>query len=400
MRKAILALLCAALLLGGLTGCGAASAAGAPVPIATATATPAAETPAEADATADAAATAAADPSALLAAGLQAYPADTPVMTVDGETITWDLYYYWLSNALYSYASKMGSLPADYDAAYSDTQTLDEVLRDTVRSYCVYYAAFRAQAKAQAVELSAEDEAAIQKTWDDDCTQYGGEEAFVEKLAGNCLTKNAFLYYLRSRYLGNALMTSLYGENGADVTETEAAAWAEENDMVRVKHILLLTKNDAGEALGEEEKTALHAKMEQWLTELRALEGDPAALEARFTELMNSESQDTGLATYPDGYIFTSGDMVQEFEDAAFALKDYGLSDIVETSYGYHLLLRLPLSLDAVSGTDSSTGESYTLRQQLAQEFFGDLTSQWAEDAEVVVDPAFENFRVGGLFGA
>ena len=56
---------------------------------------------------------------------------------------------------------------------------------------------------------------------------------------------------------------------------------------------------------------------------------------------MNQYSEDTGLEANPDGYVFTSGQMVEPFEEGTRAL-DYGqISDIVESDYGFHIILRL-----------------------------------------------------------
>ena len=44
-----------------------------------------------------------------------------------------------------------------------------------------------------------------------------------------------------------------------------------------------------------------------------------------------------------DGFGFTYGDTVEEFEKAAFELGENKVSGVVKTIYGYHIIKRLPL---------------------------------------------------------
>lgn len=62
-----------------------------------------------------------------------------------------------------------------------------------------------------------------------------------------------------------------------------------------------------------------------------------------FDKLIKEYCEDPGMKANPDGYTFTKGEMVKEFETAAFALKEGKISSVVETSYGYHIIKREPL---------------------------------------------------------
>lgn len=60
-----------------------------------------------------------------------------------------------------------------------------------------------------------------------------------------------------------------------------------------------------------------------------------------FDKLIKEFGEDPGMQQNVDGYLFTKNEMVKPFEDAAFALKDNEVSDIVETDFGYHIIKRI-----------------------------------------------------------
>ena len=100
---------------------------------------------------------------------------------------------------------------------------------------------------------------------------------------------------------------------------------------------------------------------------------------------MNEDSGDAGgLSGFPDGYTFTAGTMYDVFEDAAFALEEFGLSEIVESVAGYHIILRLPLDpAGATMDQDSNTGEYLSLGANAANDLFSTWLAELIKDTEV-----------------
>jgi parvulin-like peptidyl-prolyl isomerase len=98
-------------------------------------------------------------------------------------------------------------------------------------------------------------------------------------------------------------------------------------ERVRARHILIRVPEGAG----VEAEQAAKAKIEELRSQL--LEG------ADFAELAKQHSEDPGSAVR-GGELgsFGRGRMVKPFEDAAFALKEGEISDVVKSDFGYHLI--------------------------------------------------------------
>ncbi len=100
-----------------------------------------------------------------------------------------------------------------------------------------------------------------------------------------------------------------------------------EPEQVRARHILIKVAADAG----ADAKAAARKKTEELLAKVKA--------GADFAALAKESSEDPGSAANGgDLGLFLRGRMTPAFEEAAFALQAGGVSDVVETPFGFHVI--------------------------------------------------------------
>ena len=285
---------------------------------------------------------------------------DEIVATCNGRDVRWDEYFYWASYSAAQVENYINTMATYYGMEVSWD---DPWGQDTDQSFAEYVPASAEEQIKQVnciedfaaennVVLSddtlAEIEEQLKSTIASTCGEDATEEDFNEYLDQVYMTRALYDRMTQMNYLYQQGYTQLYGENGELVDDAAAIAYLEDNEYISANHILLMTMDSAtGEALDEETIAAQEQKAREIAEELQAIE-DPQQLLARFAELKEEYCEDTGKVTYPDGYTFTPGTMVTEFEDACNALADYQVSDPILTSYGYHIIIRLPLDPDKI----------------------------------------------------
>ena len=284
---------------------------------------------------------------------------DEIVAACNGRDVRWDEYFYWASyNAtqVENYINTMATygLSVSWDDPWSQdsAETYAEFVTANAEEQIKQVNSVEDFAAENNVVLSdeilAEMDEQLKSTIASVCGEDATEEEFNEYLAQAYLTRELYDRMNRMNYLYQQGYTQLYGETGELVDDATAIAYLEDNDYISANHILLMTVDSAtGEALDEETIAAQEEKAKEIAAELQAIE-DPQLLLTRFAELKEEYCEDTGKVTYPDGYTFTPGTMVTEFEDACNALEEYQVSDPVLTSYGYHVIIRLPFDPDRV----------------------------------------------------
>ena len=190
--------------------------------------------------------------------------------------------------------------------------------------------------KAKATDADrAAGKAAAEKRLADVKTKLGSDEAFKRQLTLMGATEQEVVDKWAEALTAEAVLKR---ELKINITDADAKKFYDDNpsrfeqpEMVRASHILLTTRDPAtGSELSDEKKAAKHKEIEGLLKRARAGED--------FAKLAKEYSEDPGSKDKGGEYKFPRGQMVPEFEAAAFSLKTNQISDVVTTSFGYHII--------------------------------------------------------------
>lgn len=336
------------------------------------------------------------------------HDADEVVMTMDGEDVTWEEYFYWLYYSGVQVNNYINQMAANM-SAYGMNVTWDDAADDSgisFKDYVVQLAEDNIRQIHSIKKFSAENDVtltednlkAIEEQRKTDMVNLCGEEVSDEEFAE--FLKST--YYLPIKvyddmneinYLYQNCFAKLYGENGEKLSDEKAEAYLKDSGYMNAAHILFMTVDPStGEALDDETIAEKKALADKFAAELAGIT-DTEKLQERFAEIKDEYCEDTGKEAYPDGYIFTPGTMVTEFEDTVNALEDYQVSEPVESRYGYHIIMRLPLTIDTVLKT-SDSGTPLTARALAANQEYGEKLDACNDGIEIVYTDAFTGFGI------
>lgn len=325
------------------------------------------------------------------------YDPDTVVMTVNGEDVTWSEYFYSMYSAVYNLQYYVGDFVWSGEGPTEDYATNEDYVTAYAEEAVMFYRLMNQKAAEMNLSLSDEDEAYLAELVESDILSYCGEGAteddFNAFLNTVYLTRDVYDYMNRSTLLSDVVYYGVVG----NITEQQIAEFIASAPYVTAKHILISTVDESGNALSDEEVAAAQQKAQELYEELSGIT-DTTELLAAFDERMAAYNEDEGAAYFPDGYTFTTGEMVEEFEAAAFALEEYQVSAPVKTTYGYHVLLRLPTDGNSVVGYDSY-GSTYIVKDYAGSAIYEQLLMQWLDEADVQWNGEFEKMTPSQLFG-
>jgi parvulin-like peptidyl-prolyl isomerase len=189
------------------------------------------------------------------------------------------------------------------------------------------------------------------------------EEEFEQRMAEQNITRDVLIELYQKQLIINKLLEEkVFTE--MDITEADIDEYY--NSRIRAMHVLVETEDEAFDIirqLGRASKNTIETKFGELAAELSI---DPSAA---------ANSGDLGE--------FGRGQMVAPFEEAAFALEEYEYTAApVQTSFGYHVILRLPKA--------ESLEEQYdSIREILAMQKKADVVPVYIEqlrrDAQITI---------------
>lgn len=197
----------------------------------------------------------------------------------------------------------------------ADGKTLEDKIKEDIIEKLIIEKLIEKECKEKGIEVTAEE---VEKELTDYIGMLGGQEQFSNFLEANHLTREFFHENIRKELLYNRHREDFIENATIEDTEIEEFFQENKNDLekVRARHILLKTEEEGKEVLE------------------RIKAGED------FAKLAEELSFDKGSAAIGgDLGFFGKGEMIAEFEDAAFNLKVGETSGLVKTEVGYHIIL-------------------------------------------------------------
>lgn len=251
------------------------------------------------------------------------------VAIVNGQNITLENYqkllYLNKSSMESYYGSDIWSKKMEDGKTYSDTLK-EMVLQTMIGSEVIYQ-----QAEKDKV-IPTDKQVQDQINSFNESTKNNSE--YQEQLKKMGINED-FLKFQFTRDLANTNLQKKFEED-TKISETEMKKYYEDNkksfytDTVTASHILLKTQDSEGKELSAEKKKEAKKKAEEALAKVKSGED--------FAKVAKKYSQDSSASKGGELGTFGRGQMVSEFEKAAFNMKKGEISDIVETEYGYHII--------------------------------------------------------------
>lgn len=303
---------------------------------------------------------------------------DDTVMTVNHVAVPASAYFYWMAyyaSTLKTYYQDQKGSDSQFSLSdkYQGNTTYADYVKQQTEATLTNYIVAAQQAKAQKLSLSKAAKTALSKfaqTADPNTLLY-----YATNLAGMKFN------YTNDGY-SSALQSNLFGKGGKYYANKKTLSDYFKDNVFGAKHILITTTG-----MTDAQKAAAKKTITGYLDKILKSD-DPVST---FEQYMKEYSQDPGLKTYPNGYTYMKGDMISQFEDAVSSLK-IGKIDpqIVETSYGYHIIMRIE--------PDRTQIKDKTLQEDYQKDIYNGLLANWTKKATVTTSSKLKQLDTNAFY--
>lgn len=299
------------------------------------------------------------------------------VLTADGESIgarefsAYLIYRQALTNSQLSTYGMDESVWED-DFWFSRLPELAQEQAVTTRKVVKMFDKYGLRLTAEQREAAAQNKAAM-------IEQCGGQEGFEKRLAELGLTEQLFDNDIFCAYAIDRMGEYLYGANGIAMNDQKRTSALTDAGYLRAKQIFIKSVDANGDPLTGDALDAAKKKLQE-------VQGKLASGED-FDTLLDAYNEDGGMQSNPDGYLFTEGTYMTEFEDGVKSLAVGAISaEPVETKVGWHIIERLPIDKAYVENNCDEVDSKLELPT------ITDLVSGWAKAANVEKGPLYAEF--------
>jgi len=327
-------------------------------------------------------------------AALATFPPDT-VMIKSGElSITWAHLYVVLFNTVSTLFQSYGvEIPWEEEA---DGHILADIVLEYVTNEATTFLAYMYGIESSNLTLNEQELAEFKHDIDNYIEEMGGIDALEEHLreTGGVYNFEVFENILILEFSVGLLADNMFGEDASDFPDASVMEYISNSnlDLLMAMHILRMKTEDGDDAPLKE--------AEEILNRLRPQAGSANFIETFKAEMLQHSDDVGGLMSFPDGYLFLPEAMVREFSDTTAALSIGEMSGIVETDFGYHIILRLPVDYDVPVMTREGPTPG-TFRQLAAANYFESTVLGWRDfvSQNIEFTSEYESIDLAGIFG-
>lgn len=233
------------------------------------------------------------------------------------------------------------------DTTYSST--MKDYLNAMIQSYIISSNLYSIHFDELGLSLDSETEQEIKASVDELINQYGSRENLDAALKEQGYSYDVFVKQYYDEAKRKAIIMYYFGPDSTEqpVSEQSLHEYYDEY-YVKVKHIFLSTKTKEGDEMSKTQRDEVGQKAQRIYDRVMAGED--------YEALLDEFNEDPGMASSPNGYIFSSEDSSypRVFYNAAFEMEP-GQVRLVQSNLGYHIIKKYSFSEDDIYSPDNIT---------------------------------------------